>query len=159
MITLIDCLSVALVSNSLAFSCTCLCHQSDKFRSTQTLGSTTIPEPHIQEEPSYVTFEFSNHHCRPSQSGGSMNLLVPYHKIFLSPEPTTFSFTICGRGSLLSASGKLCAVFFPVTDGTTSIARRHIDGSSCAPCTASTFLGRIFLTLSHVEVSFVHLSD
>ena len=42
MISLIDCLSVALVSNSFTLSCTCLCHQSDKFRSTQTLGSTTI---------------------------------------------------------------------------------------------------------------------
>ena len=42
MITLIDCLSVSLISHSLSFSCTCLCHQSDRFRSTQTFGSTTI---------------------------------------------------------------------------------------------------------------------
>ena len=36
------------------------------------------------------------------------------------------------------------AVFFPVTDGTTSIARRHllqlIDGFSCAPCTVRASL-------------------
>ena len=42
------------------------------------------PEPRIQEEPSYVTFECSNHRCRPPQSGSSMKLLVPCHQVFLS---------------------------------------------------------------------------
>ena len=77
--------------------------------------------------------------------------------IRFSPEPTTFSFALCRGGSLLSASDKLCAIFSPVTNGTSSIARRQllqlIDGFSRASCPASTFLGRIFLTLSHVEVS------
>ena len=41
-ITLIECFSVSLISHSLSFSCTCLCHQIYWFRSTQTFGSTTI---------------------------------------------------------------------------------------------------------------------
>ena len=81
MITLIDCLSVALVSHSFTFSCTCLCHLSNKFRSTRQHQN---PQPRIQEEPSYMTFDFSNHLCKLPQSGSSMNLHVLYHQISLS---------------------------------------------------------------------------
>ena len=128
------------------------------------------PEPRIQGEPSYVMFEFSNHHCRPPQSGSSKNL-VPYHQIFLS---WTDDFFLCPlrTRSLLSASDKLCAVFFPVTDGTTSIARRHllqlIDGFSCAPGTASTFwvesswlcrMLKFLSCISQTDQSFLFLAN
>ena len=100
------------------------------------------PKPHIQEEPSYVAFEFSNHHCRLPQQGSSMKLHVVTIKFSL--EPTTFSFALCRKGSLQTASDRLGAIFFPVTNDTASIARRHllqfIDGFSCAPCAASTFV-------------------
>ena len=61
---------------------------------------------------------------------------------FFSPGPTTFSFALCSflRCSLLPSDRW-----------------HHIDGFSCAPCTASTFW--VESSLSHVEVSFVHLSD
>ena len=84
MITLIDCLSVALVSNSLDL----LVHMSVPSEQQVSLHTDSWqhhnPEPRIQEEPSYVTFDFSNHRCRLPQSGSSMNLHVLYHQISLS---------------------------------------------------------------------------
>ena len=48
MITLIDCLSVALVSNSFTLSCTCVCHQSDRMEqkrlNCEKLGISEIPD-------------------------------------------------------------------------------------------------------------------
>ena len=71
-----------------------------------------------------------------------MNLHVLYRRISLLWADDFFHCHL-QRGSLLAASGKLRATLFPMTDGTTSIARRHFlqlfDGFSCAPCTASTF--------------------
>ena len=62
MITLIWCFSVSLISNSLSFSCTCLSEQQVSLHTD--FWQHHNPELHIQEEPSYVTFEFSNHHGR-----------------------------------------------------------------------------------------------
>ena len=94
MITLIDCLSVSVVSNSFYP----LLHMSVPSEQQVSLHTDSWqhhnPKPHIQEEPSYVTFESSNHRCRPPQWGSSMNF-VPCHQIFLLISSFGFWQVVC----------------------------------------------------------------
>ena len=70
-------------------------------------------------------------------SGGSLKNLVLFHQIFpLLNRRRLFPFPFA-EGISSFGFWQLCAILFPVIDGTTSIAWRHllqlIDGFSCAP--------------------------
>ena len=134
MIALIDCLSISLISNSLPISCTCLCHLSNLFCSTQTLGSATIQNRIPRRNFSYVTRESSNHRCRPPQ-WDSLKLLVLCHQIFLSWNDDFFLFLV--QRWISSFCFRQAVYNLPSDHWHTSSAWRHLlqlfNGFSCTP--------------------------